>query len=133
HPHFARYYKNVVKAEKVGDSQVKFTFDVAGNRELPMIVGQLYVLPKHYWEAKGSDGAPRDLSKSTLEVPLGSGPYRIAHVDAGRSITYKRVKDWWAKDLPVSRGQWNFDELRYIYFRDRVPGFEAFKAGELDF
>lgn len=133
HPHFARYYKNVVKVEEVGDRQVKFTFDVTGNRELPLIVGQLYVLPRHFWEAKGSDGAPRDLAKSTLEIPLGSGPYRIKEVDAGRSIVYERVKNWWAKDLPVSKGQWNFDELRIVYFRDQVPGFEAFKAGELDY
>jgi microcin C transport system substrate-binding protein len=133
HPHFARYYKNVVKAEKIGDSQVKFTFDVVGNRELPHILGQLPVLPQHYWEAKGSDGEPRDLTRSTLEMPLGSGPYRIKEVDAGRSLTYERVKDWWAKDLPVAKGQWNFDEIRLIYFRDRVPGFEAFKAGELDY
>jgi microcin C transport system substrate-binding protein len=133
HPHYAKYYKNVVKAEKVGDAQVKFTFDVTGNRELPLIVGQLPVLPKHYWEAKGSDGEPRDLAKSTLEIPLGSGPYRVKQMDAGRSITYERIKDWWAKDLPVSKGQWNFDELRLVYFRDLVPGFEAFKAGELDY
>ena len=133
HPHFAGYYKNVVKAEKIGERQVKFTFDVIGNRELPHIVGQLYVLPKHFWEATGSNGEPRDLSKATLEVPLGSGPYRIKEVDAGRSVTLERVKDWWAKDLPVAKGQWNFDEIRLIYFRDLVPGFEAFKAGELDY
>ena len=112
HPTFAGYYKNVVKAEKIGDHQVKFTFDVAGNRELPLIVGQLRILPKHFWEATGSNGEPRDLSKSTLEIPLGSGPYRIKEVDAGRSITFERVKDWWAKDLAVAKGQWNFDEIK---------------------
>jgi microcin C transport system substrate-binding protein len=133
HPHFARYYKNVVKVEKTGDAQVTFTFNVTGNRELPQIVGQLPVLPKHYWEEKGRDGEPRDLTRSTLDIPLGSGPYRIKEVDAGRTIVYERVKDWWANDLSVNRGQWNFDELRLIYFRDRVPGFEAFKAGELDY
>jgi microcin C transport system substrate-binding protein len=133
HPHFASYYKNVVKAEKVGERQVKFTFDVTGNRELPHIVGQLSVLPKHFWEATGSNGEQRDLSKQTLEVPLGSGPYRVKDVDAGRTVTFERVKDWWAKDLPVAKGQWNFDELRLVYFRDVVPGFEAFKAGELDY
>jgi microcin C transport system substrate-binding protein len=133
HPTTARYYQNVVKAEKTGEHQVKFTFDAPGNRELPAIIGQLPVLPKHFWEAKGANGEPRDLGKSTLEIPLGSGPYRIKEVDAGRSITFERVKDWWAKDLPVSRGQWNFDEIKLIYFRDRVPAFEAFKAGELDF
>ena len=81
----------------------------------------------------GANGEPRDLSKSSLEVPLGSGPYRIKEVDAARSITYERVKDWWAKDLPVAKGQWNFDELKFVYFRDRVPAFEAFKSGQLDY
>ncbi|MFZ1102346.1 MAG: extracellular solute-binding protein [Hyphomicrobiaceae bacterium] len=133
HPSTARYYRSVVKAEKVGDHRVKFTFDGAGNRELPLIVGQLPVLPRHFWEATGSNGEPRDLSKSTLEIPLGSGPYRIKEVDAGRSITFERVKDWWAKDLAVAKGQWNFDEIKLVYFRDRVAGFEAFKAGELDY
>jgi microcin C transport system substrate-binding protein len=133
HPHFAAYYKNVVKAEKVGDSQVRFVFDVTGNRELPLILGQLMILPKHYWEGKGSNGEPRDLAKSTLEIPVGSGPYRIKELDPGRSITYERVKNWWAKDLPVSKGQWNFDEIKLVYFRDPVPAFEAFKTGELDY
>ncbi len=82
-PGYANYYKNVVKAEKVAERQVKFTFDVTGNRELPLIVGQLPVLPKHHWEATGSNGEPRDLSKMTLELPLGSGPYRVKDVDAG--------------------------------------------------
>jgi microcin C transport system substrate-binding protein len=132
-PFYASYYKNVVKAEKVGDSQVKFSFDVTGNRELPLIVGQLVVLPKHFWEANGSHGEPRDFAKSTLEVPLGSGPYRIKEVDAGRTITFERVKNWWAKDLPVAKGQWNFDELKFVYFRDFVPAFEAFRAGDLDY
>ncbi len=77
-----------------------------------MIVGELPILPKHYWQGTGANGEPRDLSKTTLDIPLGSGPYRIKEVDAGRSITYERVKDWWAKDLPVSKGQWNFDEIR---------------------
>ncbi|MGH6814863.1 MAG: extracellular solute-binding protein [Hyphomicrobiaceae bacterium] len=133
HPFYGAYYKNVVKVEKTGEREVTFRFDQKGNRELPQIVGQLYVLPKHYWEGKGADGEPRDLSKTTLEIPLGSGPYRIREVEAGRSIVYERVKDWWAKDLPVSKGQWNFDELKFLYFRDRVPAFEAFKVGDLDF
>jgi microcin C transport system substrate-binding protein len=133
HPRWAEYWKHVVKAEKVGERQVRFTFDVMGNRELPIILGQLPILPRHFWEATGSNGEPRDLSKSTLEVPLGSGPYRVKEVDAGRTIAYERVKDWWAKDLPVARGQWNFDEIRLVYFRDFVPAFEAFKAGQLDY
>jgi microcin C transport system substrate-binding protein len=132
-PNFAFYYKNVIRAEKTGDNLVMFVFDVKGNRELPMIVGELPILPKHFWEGTGPNGEPRDLSKTTLEIPLGSGPYRIKQMDPGRSIVYERVKDWWAKDLPVSKGQWNFDEIRYTYYRDRVPAFEAFKAAQLDF
>jgi microcin C transport system substrate-binding protein len=132
-PNYAFYYKNVVKAESSGPHTVTFSFDVRGNRELPMIVGELPILPKHYWQATGANGEPRDLSKTTLDIPLGSGPYRIKEVDTGRSITYERIKDWWAKDLPVSKGQWNFDEIRFVYFRDRVPAFEAFKAAQLDF
>ncbi|HJZ44754.1 MAG TPA: extracellular solute-binding protein [Hyphomicrobiaceae bacterium] len=132
-PNYAFYYKNVVKAESAGAHSVTFTFDVKGNRELPMIVGELPILPKHYWQSTSANGEPRDLSKTTLDVPLGSGPFRIKEVDTGRSITYERVNDWWAKDLPVSKGQWNFNEIRFVYFRDRVPAFEAFKAAQLDF
>ncbi len=132
-PNHALYYKNVVRAEKTGERQVTFQFDVKGNRELPVIIGDLPVLPKHFYEGVGANGERRDLSKTTLEIPLGSGPYRIKELDPGRSITYERVKDWWAKDLPVAKGQWNLDEIKYTYFRDRVPAFEAFKAGTLDF
>ena len=132
-PNFAYYYKNVVKAEKSGENRVTFSFDVKGNRELPMIIGELPIVPKHFWEGMGANGERRDLGKSSLEIPLGSGPYRIKEVDAGRTIAYERVKDWWAKDLPASKGQWNFDEIRFIYFRDRVPAFEAFKSAQLDF
>ncbi len=132
HPFFNFYYKNVVKAEKTGEREVTFTFDVKGNRELPQIVGQLSVLPKHYWEAKGANGEPRDLTKTTLEPPLGSGPYKIKSVDAGRGIVFERVKDWWAKDLPVARGLYNFDEISYVYFLERLPAFESFKSGGID-
>jgi microcin C transport system substrate-binding protein len=132
-PNHAFYYKDVVRAEKTGDHQVTFIFSVKGNRELPSIVGDLPLLPKHFHEGVGANGEPRDLSKSTLEIPLGSGPYRIKEVDAGRSITYERVKDWWANDLAATKGQWNFDELKFVYFRERVPAFEAFKAGHLEY
>jgi microcin C transport system substrate-binding protein len=133
HPHYGLYYKNVIAAEKTGPREVTFRFDMKGNRELPHILGQLPILPRHYWQAKGSNGEGRDLSKTTLEPPLGSGPYRIKSLEAGRAITYERVKDYWAKDLPVARGQWNYDELTFVYYRDRVPAFEAFKSGHLDF
>ena len=133
HPRYAFYYKNVVKAEKTGEREVTFTFDVKGNRELPQIVGQLTVLPKHYWEGKRSDGQQRDITKSTLEAPLGSGAYKVKEFDPGRSITFERVDDYWAKDLPIAKGQWNFDEIKLNYFRDRTPAFEQFKSGKLDF
>jgi microcin C transport system substrate-binding protein len=132
-PQVAFYYKDVEKAEKSGPHQVTFTFRVKGNRELPIIIGDLTVLPKHYYEAVGANGEVRDISKTTLETPLGSGPYRIKEIDPGRSIIYERVKDWWAKGLPVAKGQWNIDELKFVYYRDRAPAFEAFKAGELDY
>ncbi len=132
-PQQALYYKNVVKAEKVGEREVRFTFDAPGNRELPLIVSQLHVLPRHYWEGMDAGGKPRDLANTTLEAPLGSGPYKIKSFEAGRNIVYERVKDYWAKDLPVTRGQWNFDEIRFEFYRDRVAAFEAFKSGQLDF
>ncbi len=132
-PRVGFYYQNVVKAEKTGEREVTFTFDKAGNRELPLIVGQLNVVPKHFYEGTNEKGEKRDLSKSTLEPPLGSGPYKIKSVDAGRRIVFERVKDYWAKDLPVAKGQNNFDEISYIYFKDRTPAFEAFKSGDVDF
>lgn len=132
-PRSAFYYKNVVKAEKTGEHEVTFTFDSKGNRELPLIVGQLTVIPKKWWEANGADGQPRDITKSSLEVPLGSGVYRVKSFDPGRTITYERVKDYWAQDLPVRKGQYNFDELRFTYFLDRTPGFEEFKSGKIDY
>jgi microcin C transport system substrate-binding protein len=132
-PRVGFYYQNVVKAEKTGEREVTFTFDKAGNRELPLIVGQLSIVPKHFYEGTNDKGEKRDLSKSTLEPPLGSGPYKIKSVDAGRRIVYERVPDYWAKDLPVAKGQNNFDEISYIYFKDRTPAFEAFKSGLVDF
>lgn len=133
HPTYARYYKNVVKAEKTGDHEVTFTFDITGNRELPQILGQLPVLPKHYWEGTRANGETRDLSKSTLEIPLGSGPYKIKEFSPGSRIVLERVQDYWAKDLPVRIGQFNFDELRFQYFRERTGAFEDFKSGRADF
>jgi microcin C transport system substrate-binding protein len=127
------YYQNVTKAEKTGEREVTFTFDKPGNRELPLIVGQLNIIPKHFYEGTNEKGEKRDLGKSTLEVPVGSGPYKIKSVDPGRRIVYERVADYWAKDLPVTKGQNNFDEISYIYFKDRTPAFEAFKSGDVDF
>ena len=133
HPFYKKYYKNVASVAETGEREVTFTFDVTGNRELPMIVGELTILPKHYWTGKDKDGNPRDFSKTTLKPPLGSGPYRIKEVKAGRSLTLERVKNYWAKDLPVKAGQDNFDEIRFEYYRDATVAFEAFKADRLDY
>lgn len=113
-PRLGLYYKNVQRAEATGDNEVTFFFDVKNNRELPMIMGQLTVLPKHYWTGTDAKGVKRDPLKTTLEPPLGSGPYRIKQATPGRSISYERVKDYWGKDLPVNKGVWNFDEIRFI-------------------
>jgi microcin C transport system substrate-binding protein len=129
---YAFYYKNVVKAEKTGAHEVKFTFDKPGNRELPMIVGELSVVSKAYWEGKRADGTQRTLGETTVEPPLGNGAYKIKSVDTARKIVYERVPDYWAKDLPVMKGQQNFDIMEFTYYRDRSPAFEDFKSGQID-
>ncbi|NYZ15270.1 ABC transporter substrate-binding protein [Azospirillum sp. RWY-5-1] len=126
HPHYRTYYADVVKAEKTGDRKVRFTFRDTGNSELPVIMGQLPVLPRHVFET-------RDFAATTLDPIVGSGPYRIESVQPGRGITYRRVEDWWAKDLPLNKGRYNFDRIRYDYYRDLDVAFEAFKAGGYDF
>jgi microcin C transport system substrate-binding protein len=131
-PQLAAYYRHVTKAEKTGEREVTFTFDGPGNRELPQIVGELIVLPKHWWEGTDKNGNKRDVTATTLESPLGSGAYRIKETVPGRSITYERVKDWWGARLPVAVGQNNFDEIRYDYFRDSTVALEAFKADQVD-
>jgi len=132
-PRMGLYYKNVARAEATGANEVTFYFDVKNNRELPMIMGQLTILPKHYWTGKDAKGEARDPMKTTLEPPLGSGPYRIKQATPGRSISYERVQDYWGKDLPVNKGQWNYDEIRFDYYRDETVAFESFKAGSLDY
>ncbi len=131
-PFWGAYYRHVVKAEKTGAREVTFTFDGPGNRELPQIIGELFVLPKHWWEGKDKNGKQRDVTATTLEPPLGSGPYRIKQFEPGRGIVYERVKDYWGKDLPVSIGTNNFDEIRFIYLRDNTIALEAFKADQAD-
>ena len=131
-PMYASYYRHVGKVEKTGEREIKFTFDSPGNRELPHIVGELLVLPKHYWEGTDSEGRKRDISATTLEPPLGSGPYRIKDFIAGRSVRLERVKDYWGANLPVQIGQNNFDELRFEFFRDNIVALEAFKADQAD-
>jgi peptide/nickel transport system substrate-binding protein len=124
-PYHRSHYGKVVDAAKVGTHGVRFTFASAGDREIPLILGLMPILPRHKVDAE-------TFERTTLEPPIGSGPYVIAKVDAGRSITYRRNPDWWGRDLPVSRGRFNFDEIRIEYFRDASSLFEAFKAGEID-
>ena len=125
-PFFRFYYGGVARAVKVGPRKVKFIFSDKGNRELPLIVGQMPILPRHYWQS-------RKFESTTLEPPLGSGPYRITDFEAGRYIVSKRVTDYWGKDLPVNIGQNNFDEIRYDYYRDDTVIRQALKAGAIDF
>jgi microcin C transport system substrate-binding protein len=131
-PFYASYYRHVAKAEKTGERDIKFTFDAPGNRELPTIVGELPVLPKHYWEGADSQGRKRDISATTLEPPLGSGPYRIGEFVAARSVILERVKDYWGVNLPARIGENNFDQLRFEFFRDNTVALEAFKADQAD-
>ena len=126
HPFYRSYYAQVAKVEAVGPRKVKFSFGPGDNRELPLITGQMPVLSKAYF-------TKHDFEKTTLDAPLGSGPYRVASVDAGRSIVYRRVKDYWGAKLPVRVGLHNFDTIRYDYYRDGTVALEAFKAGQYDF
>jgi microcin C transport system substrate-binding protein len=125
HPLYRTYYGAVASVEKTGPRTVRFTFKPGDNRELPVILGQLPVLSKAYWSG-------RDFTKTTLEPPLGSGPYRVESFEPGRSITYKRVPDYWAAALPVNIGRYNFDTIRYDYYRDDTVALEAFKGGAYD-
>jgi len=131
-PSRKQYYHNVTKAEATGENEVTFYFDQAGNRELPNIMGQLLVLPRHWWEGKDANGKQRDIGASTLEKPMGSGPYAIDSFSPGRTITFKRNPDYWGAKLPVNVGTNNFDEIRYEYFRDTTVEFEAFKGDQFD-
>ncbi len=125
-PQYRFYYGNVADVVALDERTVEFRLTPGENREIPSILGQLPILPKHYWQ-------DREFNATTLDPPLGGGPYRITDVNAGQSITIERVKDYWAKDLPVNVGQHNFDRIRYIFFRDRVVMLEALKAGDIDF
>jgi len=131
-PQLAASYRHVSKVEKSGDRDITFTFDVKGNRKLPQIISQLTVLSKEWWEGTSEDGKKRNIGETTLEPPLGSGPYRIKEFSAGRNIVYERVKDYWGQNVNVNIGRNNFDELRFEYFRDATVAIEAFKANSVD-
>ena len=121
-PNYRSYYKKVTKAEKLGDNRVRFTFDGSGDREMPLIMGLMPVLPRHLID-------PDDFEKTSLAAPIGSGPYTVAKIEPGKSISYARDPNYWGRDLPVNRGLYNFDELRFDYYRDAGGMFEAFKSG----
>ncbi len=128
-PLWKNYYKNIERVEITGDDEISFFFDQKNNRELPLIVGDLPVLPKHWWTAKNADGELRDITQPTTEPPLGSGPYKIGKYSMGKSITWERVKDYWGSDAPTQKGRFNFDKLHYTYFLDPTAIWEAFKKG----
>ena len=124
-PFYAYYYGDVEKVEALSEREVKFSFKAGDNRELVMIVGQLPVMPKHYWDDKPFDDA-------NLVPPPGSGPYKVDSFKAGKRVVYQRRDDYWAKDLPVNRGHHNFGRIIYEYYLDQTVALEAFKRGDYD-
>ena len=124
-PFYRFYYGTIEEAKQLGERAVKFIFSESGNRELPLITGQLPILPKHYW-------ADKEFDASTLEPPLTSGPYRITKFEPNRFIVYTRDPNYWGKDLPVNRGRFNFDEIRYDFYRDGDVARTAFLADQFD-
>ncbi len=127
-PFYRSYYSAVKDVTAIDLKTIKFTFKKAGNRELPLIVGDLPILPKHYWTSGG-----RDFSKTTLTPPVGSGPYKVKKIDTGRRIVYERTKDWWGDKLALNKGRYNFDTVTMDYYRDPNVAFQAFLAGSIDF
>ncbi len=126
HPQYRTNLQEVKRVDILGRHRIRFVFKRAGNPLLILRLGELPVLPQHYWK-------DRDFKSTTFEAPLGSGPYRIVQVVPGRRLVFERVKDWWGKDLPVNRGKYNFDRIEVEFYRDNHVAFEAFKAGEFDF
>jgi microcin C transport system substrate-binding protein len=131
-PMHNRYYANVKEAVALSEREVEFRFDQSGNRELPHIMGDLPVLPRHWWEGQDARGRQRNIENPTLEPPLGGGPYRIAAFRPGESIVWERVENYWAADLPVNVGRNNFDRLRYTYFQDDNAEWQAFTKGGVE-
>ena len=125
-PNYRQYYADIASVTVEGPRRVVFRFKTAENRELPLIVGEMPVLPKHWW-------AGRDFSKPLTEAPLGSGPYRLERFELGRSTVLARVPDYWARDLPTGKGLNNFDTIRTEYYRDTTVAMEAFKSGQIDY
>ena len=126
HPFYRSYYAGIKRVEKLGPRRVKFHFSAGENRELPLIVGEMPLLSKAWWQQ-------HDFNKTSMTPFLGSGPYKVGKVDPGRSISYQRVADYWAKDLPVNKGRYNFDTIRFDYYRDATVALQALKGGAYDF
>lgn len=126
HPLYQQMLRDVEGAEAIDDETVRYQFKGDQTRDLPLTVAALPIFSKAYY-------ADKDFAETTLEAPMGSGPYKLKDLRQGRNITYERDPDYWAKDLPVNRGRWNFDEIRFEYFRDRTAAMEAFKAEAYDF
>ena len=126
HPFYKYYYADVLDVIKEKDNKVRFNFKGNNNLELPLIIGQLPVLPKHYWSNKIFD-------QTSMKIPVGSGPYKIKDFDPGRSITYELDNNYWAKNIPIKKGTENFSIIKYEYYKDRSIEREAFKSGEIDF
>jgi microcin C transport system substrate-binding protein len=131
-PSAAESYRRVAKVEKTDNRDVTFTMDGAGNPDLPAVLGQLSILPEHWWAGTDKDGKKRNIGETTLEPPLGGGAYRIMEFTAGRNVAYDRVRDYWGANLNVNRGCDNFDELRLEYYRDATVAIEALKADYVD-
>ncbi|WP_017938420.1 extracellular solute-binding protein [Zestomonas thermotolerans] len=125
HPQYRTSLQEVQRVDILNRHRIRFVFKRAGNPLLILRLGELPVLPQHYWK-------DRDFKATTFEPPLGSGPYRITRVVPGRQLVFERVRDWWGKDLPVNRGKYNFDRVEVEFYRDNDIAFEAFKAGEFD-
>jgi microcin C transport system substrate-binding protein len=125
HPQYRTALQEVQRVDILGRHRIRFVFKRAGNPLLILRLGELPVLPQHYWKN-------RDFKATTFEPPVGSGPYRITKVQPGRQLVFERVKDWWGKDLAVNRGKYNFDRVEVEFYRDSDVAFEAFKAGEFD-
>ncbi|MCG8394925.1 MAG: extracellular solute-binding protein [Pseudomonadales bacterium] len=124
HPEYALKLADVTSVQALDEQTVKFTFSEA-RRDLPLLVGALPILPRHYWKE-------HDFEQASLTPPLSSGPYRVAAVEPGQQVVFERVEDYWAKDLPVNRGRYNFDRVEFEFYRDADVGFEAFKSGGYD-
>ncbi|KDE39364.1 MAG: extracellular solute-binding protein [Nitrincola lacisaponensis] len=125
-PFYRAYYADIVDIQALGPHRVRFEFAETENRELALIVGEVPILPKHYWET-------RDFEESSLDIPIGSGPYILSSYNPGRSVTYRRNPDYWGVNLPVRKGRYNFDEWVFDYYRDGTVALEAFKAGQYDY